>query len=338
MPVEFQKGDSTLHRLDARTKLLMFVGLTIIAITIIDPIIIAALFLTLYWFGTRAVDPRLLNRNLRVLVVIFFTFSLFQIFFFSPEDAVFLFYLVPGKEWIPVTVQGLVRSVAVFFRFFIVVLSVHLMLYTTPPVDLVLGLTRRERQQGILRASAIVLFISFILFLIALLTLDENSLRLSVGPGTRAGLLALASVLVGVVIHWLASRGLPPEMSIALSIGFATVGILSQQAQKITDAQKARGFNTRPKSLIRRIQVLTGLLIPIFLATLERSQDIAIAILARALDYNIAHRTYRRQLTFSRLDYLAMALIIGCILGSLFLNRSGIGNPTEQMILSWIGY
>lgn len=337
MPVEFQKGDSTLHRLDARTKLLLFVGLTIIAITIIDPVIIAALFLILYWFGTRAVDPQLLNRNLRVLVVIFFTFSLFQIFFFSPEQAVFLFYLVPGKEWIPVTVQGLVRSVAVFFRFFIVVLSVHLMLYTTPPVDLVLGLTRRERQEGIIRASGIVLFISFILFLIALLTLDENRLRLAVDPGIRIGLLALASLLAGLMIYWLAKRGLPPEMGIALSIGFATVGILSQQAQKITDAQRARGYDPRPKSLLRRIQVLTGLLIPIFLATLERSQDIAIAILARALDYNIAHRTYRRQLTFSRLDYLVMALIIGCILGSLLLNRSGVGNPTEQLILSWMG-
>jgi len=161
---------------------------------------------------------------------------------------------------------------------------------------------------------------------------------MEVGPGIRVGLLVLASLLAGSIIHWLARRGLPPEMSIALSIGFATVGILSQQAQKITDAQRARGFDTRPKSVLRRIQVLTGLLIPIFLATLERSQDIAIAILARALDYNIAHRTYRRQLIFSRLDYLAMALIVGCILGSLALNRSGIGNPTEQLILSWMGY
>ncbi len=122
-------------------------------------------------------------------------------------------------------------------------------------------------------------------------------------------------------------------MGVALSLGFATVGILSQQTQKITDAQKARGYDVRPKNLLRRVQVLTALLIPIFLATLERSQDIAVAILARGFDYNIANRTYRRQLVFHTSDYIALAVMVFLLLGGLTLNYLGFGNPTEQLVL-----
>ncbi len=337
MPIEYQKGESVLHDLDARTKLLLFVGLTLIAVVVIDPIFIAALFAILYMFGAMAVDRQMLNRNLRVLVVIFLTFSLFQILFFTPKDAVFLFYLVPGVDWIPVTIQGLVRGVAVFFRFFIVVLSVHLMLYTTPPVDLVLGLTRRERERPTLPMLGTSAILGAILFVAANLSFSDQIQRLPLSPALRMGAVAMGVLVLGYVIYRLATHGLPPEMGMALSIGFATVGILSQQSQKITDAQKARGYDVQPKNLIRRVQVLTALLIPIFLATLERSQDIAIAILARAFDYNIGARTYRRQLKFHRQDYFVMAIIVLLLLGNMALGRFGLGNPTEHFILRMIG-
>jgi energy-coupling factor transporter transmembrane protein EcfT len=337
MPIEYQKGESTLHELDARTKLLLFVGLTLIAVVVIDPIFIAVMFAVLYSFGAMAVDRQMLNRNLRVLVVIFLTFSLFQILFFTPKDAVFLFYLIPGVDWVPVTIQGLVRGVAVFFRFFIVVLSVHLMLYTTPPVDLVLGLTRRERERS--RRSTLVTsaLLGAILFVTANLSFNEKIQAIPLTPGLRLAVVAVGGLTFGYVIYILTTHGLPPEMGMALSIGFATVGILSQQSQKITDAQKARGYDVQPKNLVRRVQVLTALLIPIFLATLERSQDIAIAILARAFDYNIGGRTYRRQLKFQRRDYFVMAVIVALFLGSMALARFGLGNPTEQFVLRMIG-
>jgi energy-coupling factor transporter transmembrane protein EcfT len=337
LAIEYQKGQSTLHRLDARTKILLFAALTVVAVIIIDPVFIALLFLALYLLGSRAVDRGLLNRNLRVLVVIFSTFSLFQILFFTPEDAHLLFYLIPGREWVPVTVEGLIRGVAVFFRFFIVVLSVHLMLYTTPPVYLVLGLTRRERRRRLPRTIGVTLLLAGVFYAAAWLAIPERFARLPVGPEARLALTAVAAVLAAYLAFSLASHGLPPEMGLALSIGFATVGILSQQTQRITDAQKARGYDVKPRNLIRRVRVLTALLLPIFLATLERSQDIAIAILARAFDFNISARTYRQELRFRAPDYLVMALMVGLILGGLALNAAGAGNPTEQFVLRRLG-
>jgi energy-coupling factor transporter transmembrane protein EcfT len=333
MAIEYQKGDSLLHRLDARTKLLIFVGTTILAVIIVDPILMGLIFATLYYLGTKSIDRKLLNRNLRVLVVIFLTFSMFQILFFTPENSYFLFYLIPFAKLVPVTVQGIIRGVAVFFRFFSVVLAVHLMLYTTPPVDLALTITKRERRRDPPTEVLITILFGLILFVIVLLVLPQEIQRIPLTPALQWTVVLAAAFGLGFGLQKLAGQGLPPEMGVALTLGFATVGILSIQTQKITDAQKARGYDVQPKNLFRRVQVLTALLLPIFLATLERSQDITIAILSRGFDYNIGARTYRRQLVFQKIDFVVLAIIIALILGSLYLNYLGIGNPTEQLIL-----
>jgi energy-coupling factor transporter transmembrane protein EcfT len=337
MAIEYRKGISFLHRLDARTKILMFGLATVIAVVIIDPVIMGILFILLYWTGAKAIDRDHLNRNLRVLVVIFLTFSMFQILFFTPKDAHFLFYLVPGKEWVAVTVEGIIRGIAVFFRFFIVVLSVHLMLYTTPPVDLVLAFTRQTKTREAIKSIATIVLIGLLFTIIALLSWPEQISNIPLGSGLRVFVVALAAFVFTLILQTVGSRGLPPEMGVALTLGFATVGILSQQSQKITDAQKARGYDVQPKNLIQRVQVLTALLIPIFLATLERSQDISIAILARGFDYNISARTYRRQLRFTQEDFFFIFLMVSLLLAGLTMNYLGIGNITEQLLLSAIG-
>lgn len=338
MAIEFHKGSSYLHRLDARTKILMFAIATVVVVVIIDPVIVGILFLLLYWMGTKAVDRQYLNKNLRVLVVIFLTFSMFQILFFTPVNSHFLFYLVPGKQWVPVTVEGIIRGVAVFFRFFSVVLSVHLMLYSTPPVDLVLAITRRTETRELLKEAGRIVMIGIIFTVIAFLSWPDEIQNIPLGLELRVLVIALAALVLAFIFQRMVASGLPPEMGVALTLGFATVGILSQQSQKITDAQKARGYDVQPKNVIRRVQVLTALLIPIFLATLERSQDISIAIMARGFDYNIAARTYRRQLTFTADDYIFLLIMVALLIAGMALNYLGIGNLTEQLILAWMGY
>ncbi|HEY59981.1 MAG TPA: energy-coupling factor transporter transmembrane protein EcfT [Anaerolineae bacterium] len=334
MAIEYLRGESLLHKLDARTKLLLFVGVTITAMIIVEPIIMGLLFLALYWFGTKAIDRKLLNRNLRVLIVIFLTFSLFQVLFFTPKDSYFLFYLIPNTNYIPVTVEGIVRGVAVFFRFFSVVLAVHLMLYTTPPVELALTITERGQKRQVWSKISMTLILGIIIYVASLpMVMSHDSQMLPFAPLFRYLFLITTSLFLAWLLQELAARGMPAEMGVALTLGLATVGILSKQAQQITNAQKARGYDVQPKNLIRRVQVLTALLIPIFLATLERSQDISIAILSRGFDYNISARTYRHEFTFKKRDYLIIAGILVLILGGLALKNLGMSNPTEQFIL-----
>lgn len=334
MAIEYQKGSSFLHRLDARTKLFLFIGMTILAIVVIDPILMGLLFACLYFIGTRAIDRKLLNSNLRILIVIFLTFAMFQIIFIRTEDSHFLFYLIPFQNWIPVTVEGVVQGLAVFFRFFSVVLAVHLMLYTTPPVDLALTITKREQRRRLNSELVVTLILGLILFVIAHLTRAEEIRDLPFDTAPRILIILFGSFVVAFLLQRIAGQGLPPEMGMALTLGFATVGLLSKQTEIITDAQKARGYDVKPKNIFRRIQVLTALLLPIFLATLERSQDISVAILSRGFDYNISARTYRRQLKFQTWDYIVLTILVLLLFGGLYLNLLNLGNPTEQLVLS----
>ncbi|HET6596430.1 MAG TPA: energy-coupling factor transporter transmembrane component T [Anaerolineales bacterium] len=333
MAIEYQKGDSFLHRLDARTKLLLFVGMTVLAIVIADPILMGLLFAALYFTGRRALNPKLLNANLRILIVIFLTFALFQIIFFETENAHFLFYLIPFRNWIPVTVEGLIRGLAVFFRFFSVVLSVHLMLYTTPPVDLALTITKREQTRSLNAMLTSTVLLGIILFVVFHLMKADQIQALPFELLPRTLIVLFGSFVAAYLIQRVLGQGLPPEMGMALTLGFATVGLLSKQTEIITDAQKARGYDVKPKNLIRRLQVFAALLLPIFLATLERSQDISVAILSRGFDYNINARTYRRQLKFQTRDYIVLSILVLLLFGSLYLNYLQLGNPTEQLVL-----
>ncbi len=335
MAIEYQKGKSFLHQLDARTKLLIFIGVTIIAMIVVDPILMGILFAFLYYLGRKAIDKDQLNNNLKVLVVIFLTFSLFQVLFFTPDDAYFLFYLIPVKNWVPVTVQGIVRGVAVFFRFFSVVLSVHLMLYTTPPVELALTITEREQKKSLRNDLLMILPVGLLLFAASLPLAYKPSFLQNIQQ-TLLQFLSLAAgcLAAAFAIMKLMKKGLPTEMGVALTLGFATVGILSKQTQQITNAQKARGYDVQPKNIIRRVQVLTALLIPIFLATLERSQDISIAILSRGFDYNISARTYRRSFAFQKDDFLVLAAIFLLVLVGLTMKNLNWSSPTESFILS----
>ena len=337
MAIQYIKGKSFLHTLDARTKLLIFVGATVITMIIIDPIMMGILFLFLYFLGRQAIDKDLLNNNLKVLVVIFLTFSLFQILFFTPKDSYFLFYLVPFKQWVPVTVQGIIRGAAVFFRFFSVVLSVHLMLYTTPPVELALTITERGQERKMLASVAVIAALGAIFFISSLPMVTGSTAFLGIENITlKFAALAVSCLIFAFILFKLLGRGLPAEMGVALMLGFATVGILSTQTKQITNAQKARGYDVQPKNLIARVKVLTALLIPIFLATLERSQDISIAILSRGFDYNISERTYRREFSFRRNDYIVLSIMFLLITGGLVMQHFDISSPTESFILKII--
>ena len=337
MAIQFIKGKSFTHNLDARTKLLIFVGATVIAMIIIDPILMGILFLFLYYLGRKAIDKDLLNNNLKVLVMIFTTFALFQVLWFTPKDSYFLFYLIPGRNWVPVTVQGIIRGIAVFFRFFSVVLSVHLMLYTTPPVELALTITERGQKRTLWSTIGVAAALGAIFFVSSLPMVTGNSAFLGITNNTlQFAALGVGCTALALIVLKVLGRGLPPEMGVALMLGFATVGILSTQTRQITNAQKARGYDVQPKNLIARVKVLTALLIPIFLATLERSQDISIAILSRGFDYNISERTYRREFSFKRDDYIVLSVLLILIIGGLVMEHLGVSSPTESFILSML--
>lgn len=336
MTIEYQRGDSTLHRLDPRTKLLMALTFTFVALSIQDPILTAIIFFSMYKLGTSSVGAEVVNPNLRQVAPVFILFGLFNIIFRPNPDGVLLFYLVPYYDRIPIVLESVISGVDLSFRFIMIVLAVHLLLYTTPPTDMVLGLTK----QGTNSTSQIILvvFLLSVLFFIGFnLTLSESISGLPLPIIGQQAVVIVVSSIAGSILFYLGSRGVPPEIAMGLSIGFATLGLLTQQTKQITDAQQARGYDVRPKNIVARLRVIVALILPIFFATIQRAQDVAVAIQARAFDYNVKARTYRRALVFKRMDYFFISILVGLFYFGLILNFSGLDKPTEEIIKAIFG-
>jgi len=83
-----------------------------------------------------------------------------------------------------------------------------------------------------------------------------------------------------------------------------------------------------------RMKAFASSLIPIFFATIERAENIAIAILTRAFDFDIRNRTYRRTLSFQRNDYVMLTVLLFLLFAGLGVNYLGWGRITEVIIFS----
>jgi energy-coupling factor transporter transmembrane protein EcfT len=206
------------------------------------------------------------------------------------------------------------------------------MLYTTPAADLVLGLTKRESSRRFRDVLIYTSIVTALLFFTINLAWGEKLQDVSSNTVVALGISMVASLALAAGSYWLLSRGLPPEIGITISLGFSTVGILTQQTQKIMDAQKARGYEMEQENTFLRMKAFASSLIPIFFATIERAENIAIAILARAFDFDIRNRTYRRVLSFQKNDYVMLTILLLLIFAGLGVNYLGLGKITEIII------
>ena len=73
----------------------------------------------------------------------------------------------------------------------------------------------------------------------------------------------------------------PEEIALIISIALRYIPTILDEAYKIMDAQAARGADFKSGNLIRRIKILVSLLVPMFVISFERSDELADAMLSR---------------------------------------------------------
>ena len=82
------------------------------------------------------------------------------------------------------------------------------------------------------------------------------------------------------------------------------------ETNKIMKAQRARGINFNAGNLLTRIKHLVPILIPLFVNSFKRAEELATAMEARGYDPN-APRTHYRQLVWYKNDaWASLALLI----------------------------
>lgn len=149
---------------------------------------------------------------------------------------------------------------------------------------------------GLLNAFFIFIRFTMIILMSTLLTVTTDPL--SIADAIESLLMPLKKVHFPV--H---------ELALMLSIAFRFVPTLMDEAQKIMNAQKARGVDFEEGNLVQRIKAIVPILIPLFVSSFNRAEDLAYAMEARGYRGSEGRSKYRI-LRYQAIDYMTFGIVI----------------------------
>lgn len=241
-------GDSFLHRMDPRSKLItvfLFVIVVFIANNAVTYGVLAAY--TLIMVGLSKVPLRFLYGGLKpVFLLVIFTFLL-HIFMTKEGDVIF------ELGWLQIYEEGLRQGTFISLRFLLLILITSLLTLTTTPIEITDGLET--------------------------LLNPLNKLKFPV--------------------H---------ELALMMSISLRFIPTLMQETDKIMKAQTARGVEYNSGPIKERIKAIVPLLIPLFISSFKRAEELAVAMEARGYKGGEG-RTKYRQLTWGLPDTLLILFL-----------------------------
>ncbi|WLR55005.1 cobalt ECF transporter T component CbiQ [Mesobacillus subterraneus] len=252
-------GDSILHRMDPRSKLIivfLFVIVVFIANNVMTYGVLAAY--TLIMVGLSRIPLRFLYGGLKpVFFLVIFTFLL-HIFMTKEGDVIF------ELGWLQIYEEGLRQGIFISLRFLLLILITSLLTLTTTPIEITDGLE-------------------------TLL----NPLKKFKFP-----------------VH---------ELALMMSISLRFIPTLMQETDKIMKAQTARGVEYNSGPIKDRIKAIVPLLIPLFISSFKRAEELAVAMEARGYKGGEG-RTKYRQLNWGMPDTM-MILFLATVTVLLFVLR-----------------
>ena len=257
---QYFPGDTVVHRLDPRTKILGLI-LYIVAIFEASGWVGNALMivLTALCMAVSHIKPRNIFKGLKPrLFIIVFTGAL-NLFYTDGTP------VLPG--W-PITWEGAERSAKMILRIVLLITGTFLLTYTTSPMELTDGLDR------------------------------------------------LLSPLrkIHVPVH---------EITMMMSMALRFIPTLIEETDKIMSAQKARGADFENGSLLKRAKALLPILVPLFVSSFRRADELAVAMESRCY-HGGEGRTRMKQLRFAPRDLWALLLAVLLLAGLILLKKFGL--------------
>ena len=113
-------------------------------------------------------------------------------------------------------------------------------------------------------------------------------------------------------------RGLAHELAMMMTIALRFIPTLIDETDKIMKAQKARGADFENGGLVQKAKSLIPLLVPLFISSFRRADELAMAMEARCYRGG-AGRTRMKVLKFTSKDYIAFTLALLIILASILV-------------------
>ena len=247
---QFFPGNSILHRLDARIKIILtvlFIVIVFLAKTIFSYLIVFAFTLSLVFVSRISVKTVL--KSLKPIVFVLILTSALNIFWTVGDNLVFSFGIIRIYS------EGIRFALIMVLRITSLLIGTSVILtYTTSPIMLTDGLERLLSPLKMLK----------------------------------------------VPVH---------EFSLMMTIALRFIPTLIEETDKIMSAQKARGADFTSGSLVNRAKALIPVLIPLFISSFRRADELATAMECRC--YNGGDgRTKMTTPRLSAIDIFSLIAII----------------------------
>lgn len=151
-------------------------------------------------------------------------------------------------------------------------------------------------KEGISAAVFIFLRLLILVFSSSILTLTSSPMQLTAG--------------LEFILKPFKYIGLPvSEISMMMTIALRFIPTILQETDRLIKAQSARGADFETGSIFKRISNLIPILIPLFVSSFRRADDLAIAMESRCFQVG-APRTHLNVMRFKWFDYVSFFLFI----------------------------
>ncbi|EKF52095.1 energy-coupling factor transporter transmembrane component T family protein [Lactococcus garvieae] len=241
-------GNSLIHRLDPRSKLLVMFIFVIVIFFAHDWL--GYLLLILYTFAgvlLSGISISYFLKGLRPMIGLILFTVIFQMLFTPGEHIIFHVWILK------ISTESLINALYIFFRFVLIIFMSTVLTLTTPPLTL--------------------------------------------ADGIETGLAPLKKIKVPV--H---------ELGLMLSISLRFIPTLMDDTTMIMNAQKARGMDFGEGNLLQKVRSIIPILIPLFVSSFRRAEDLAVAMEARGYQGGDGRSKYR-QLKWSKKDFVLLVSI-----------------------------
>ncbi len=159
--------------------------------------------------------------------------------------------------------------------------------------------------EGIERAIFITMRLVFLIVITSLLSLTTSPIHLT--DALERLMMPLSKIKVPV--H---------ELALMMSISIRYIPTLIEETDKIIKAQTARGADFESRNLGKRVKSLFPLLVPLFVGSFRRAEELALAMEARCYRGGIG-RTRRKGTKVSWRDGVVVVVAIGVTVGTIWL-------------------
>ena len=196
------------------------------------------------------------------------------------------------------------RNLKSFIWLFVITILLHLFFSQGRAIPLFplnrLGAT----YEGLIRGVFFCLRVGILILWAALLTLTTSPVELTDG--------------VESLLRPLKKLGFPSqELAMIIMIALRFVPLLVEETETLKKAQLARGADFGG-NILQRVKSLIPLIVPLFLSTFRRADELALAMEARCYRGGKGRTSYRK-LKFEGKDLLALSLSGVILIGGIFL-------------------